>query len=43
MGKLSGKKLLLLGGRDCGAGPAMADVVVNARVEVLIIVTGRHV
>ena len=36
MGKLSGKKLLLLGERD---GPAMADVFANSGAEVLFSAT----
>ena len=35
MGKLSGKKLLLLGERDGVPGPAMADVFANSGAEVL--------
>ena len=39
MGKLSGKKLLLLGERDGVPGPAMADVFANSGAEVLFSAT----
>ena len=39
MGKLSGKKLLLLGERDGVPGPAMADVFANSCAEVLFSAT----
>ena len=39
MGKLSGKKILLLGERDGVPGPAMADVFANSGAEVLFSAT----
>lgn len=39
MGKLSGKKLLLLGERDGVPGPAMAEALANAGAEVLFAAT----
>ena len=42
MGKLSGKKLLLLGERDGVPGPAMADVFANSGAEVLFSATRSH-
>lgn len=39
MGKLTGKKLLLLGERDGVPGPAMADVFANSGAEILFSAT----